>query len=193
MVAVESGTGANLSLGLGPPGLPPGRPPGRPEDLPPGREEEERCPPRLFEGFALPLRRPALPLRAPPRRPWSGFCFMVAQRYVVGQGQRRARHGLRLRGGLATPSNALGRCVTCGLRPSRKVTHHTSNRHSRPRRPRAGERLGPPGQSAAAVPTRAGQVGLKRHRTQSDDTQRTVACLGLRRFRSDASANSSTW
>ena len=144
MVAVESGTGANLSLGLGPPGLPPGRPPGRPEGLPPGREEEGRCPPRLFEGFALPLRRPALPLRAPPRRPWSGFCFMVAQRYVVGQGQRRARHGLRLRGGLATPSNALGRCVTWDFaRRERSPTTRQTGIRARAD-PRAGGRPGPP-------------------------------------------------
>ena len=85
MVAVESGTGANFSLGLGAPGRPPGRPPG----LLPEREGAVRLPPRLFEGFALPSLRPALPLRAPPRRPWSGLCFMVAQRY----GQPRLAQG----------------------------------------------------------------------------------------------------
>ena len=77
MVAVESGTGANLSLGFS-------------ERLPP-REGAAvfpglECFPlgRWAEGFApVPDRRPALPLRAPPRRPWSGLCFMRTQRYVA--------------------------------------------------------------------------------------------------------------
>ena len=79
MVAVESGTGANFNWGRGRPCLPlaglepdlgPGFAPGLSDDLPPLKEAG-------LEGFAPEPGRPlALPLRAPPRRPLSGLCFM---------------------------------------------------------------------------------------------------------------------
>ena len=104
IAAVESGTGANLSLGRWAPGRP-------------------RLG-RAFEGFApgVDLRRPALPLRAPPRRPWSGLCFMMPQRYGLLR---------RLAPWMTWGSNASGKCVV--LEEADLVvtdsTSHTSNRN----------------------------------------------------------------
>ena len=104
IAAFESGTGANLSLGR----LAPGRP-----RL--GRE---------LEGFApgVDLRRPALPLRAPPRRPWSGLCFMMLQRY--GLLRRCALWMERV-------SNASGKCMGLGEADPAATdsTNHTSKRN----------------------------------------------------------------
>ena len=104
IAAVESGTGANLSLG---------------RLAAPGRPRLGRA----FEGFApgVDLRRPALPLRAPPRRPWSGLCFMMPQRY--GLLRRLARC-------VAWGSKASGKCIVLGKAASAAAdsTNHTSKR-----------------------------------------------------------------